>query len=71
MMIQQGTTNGFRFSSGLAGQPDKWRRADMAVVPLSTGGSYAVCGRGVARNVAQQRKAFGFWRIKRRTGDGS
>ena len=64
MYQTQGTTNGFRYSSGLAGQPDKWKRADMAVIPLATG-SYAVCGRGVARNVAISRKAPGFWRIKR------
>lgn len=65
MMVQQGTTNGFRFSSGMAGRRNI-RQADMAIVPLNTGGSYAVCGRGVARNVANQRKAFGFWRIKRK-----
>lgn len=63
MMIQRGTVNGFRFSSGMAGRKDI-RRADMAVVPIPSG-SYAVCGRGVARNVAERYKAFGFWRIKR------
>jgi hypothetical protein len=65
MMMQQGTTNNFRFSSGMAGQRDI-RKADMAVIPYD-GYSYAVCGRGVARNVAKQRKAFGFWRIKRKS----
>lgn len=64
MLMQQNTTNGFRFSSGMAGRSDI-RKADMAVVPLETGSSYAVCGRGVARNVAIARKAPGFWRIKR------
>lgn len=65
MIMQQGATNGFRFSTGLGGKPDKWKRADMAVIPLGNGGSYAVCGRGVAKNVAEQRKTFGIWRIKR------
>lgn len=63
MMGMKGTTNGFRFSSGMAGRRDI-RKADMAVVPIFPV-SYAVCGRGVARNVAKQRGAFGFWRIKR------
>jgi len=62
--MQQGTTNGFRFSSGMARQRNI-RKADMAIVPLING-SYAVCGRGVAKNVASQRKSFGFWRIKRK-----
>lgn len=65
MIVREGTTNGFCFSTGLAGQRENWRCTDMAVVSLNTGRSYAVCGRGVARNVAQQRGAFGFWRIKR------
>jgi hypothetical protein len=64
MMMQQGTTNNFRFSSGLAGRLEKWRQVDMAVIPLN-GYSYAVCGRGVARNVAASRGVFGLWRIKR------
>jgi hypothetical protein len=63
--MQQGTTNGFRFSIGLAGRLDKFRKVDAAVVPMCFGRSYAVCGRGVARNVAKQNGAFGFWRIKR------
>jgi hypothetical protein len=40
------------------------RKVDMAVVPYR-GYSYAVRGRSVAKNVARQQKAFGFWRIKR------
>jgi hypothetical protein len=63
MLVQKGTTNNFRFSSGMAGVRNI-RKVDMAVVPYR-GYSYAVCGRGVAKNVARQQKAFGFWRIKR------
>lgn len=64
MLMERGTTNGFRFSSGLAGRLDKWKQVDCAVVPYWNG-YYAMCGRNVARNVAERQKAFGFWRIKR------